>query len=133
LFSCETENKNHLDSKDLNDSTSFYFLKSQNLNLTKEKRLKAINKAIHISSKFEWQPINEQLEYQKNLILFDLGKYDSLKIYHKNLINNALNNKNVFYAAKQYYLMAYYYDKVIKRKDSAFLNYNLSKRYFLKI
>ncbi|AZQ59782.1 hypothetical protein EJ994_13610 [Maribacter sp. MJ134] len=132
LFSCEIEKKNRFDSKNLNDSTSFYFLKSQNLNLTEGKRLKAINKAIHISSKFEWQPINEQLEYQKNLILFDLGKYDSLKIYHKKLINNAINNENVFYAATQYYLMAYYYDKVIKRKDSAFLNYNLSKRYFLK-
>ena len=38
-----------------------------------------------------------------------------------------------YYAAKQYYLMGYYYDQIVKDSDSAFKNYTISKNFYERI
>lgn len=86
-----------------------------------------------MSNKSGGQPIDGQIGYQKNHLLFSSGHFDSLQIFHKKLITSSLKNKDNYYAAKAYYLMGYYYGVVEKNPDSAFVNYNLSKKYYQKI
>ncbi|WP_421823770.1 tetratricopeptide repeat protein [Flagellimonas oceanensis] len=59
-------------------------------------------------------------------------KYDSLKVFHKLLQEDSLLVMETYYMAKQYYLMGYYYERIAKNPDSAFINYNSSKRYYQK-
>ncbi len=116
----------------LNDSILFYHNISMDKTLALNKRLNAINKSLFLLKASDKDTIYSQLLYKKNRLLFSLEEYDSLHVSNLELINHALQIKDDIFLGKQYYLMAYYFDKIANNSSETFQNYNTSKNYFSK-
>ncbi|MGB5819842.1 MAG: ATP-binding protein [Saonia sp.] len=117
----------------VHDSILFYHNLSKDESVTLDKRHQALNKSFFFSKKTKKDTIHSQLLYQKNFLHLSLNEYDSLLIHNKQLISHALEIKDDFILARQYYLMGYYFAEVSRNNDKAFQNYTLSKTYFEKI
>nr|WP_299214964.1 tetratricopeptide repeat-containing sensor histidine kinase [uncultured Allomuricauda sp.] len=133
FISCYSEKGNDLEVEKVNDSISYYFLESQNLKLKLDERLRAINKAIEISKKVKGQEIIGQLSYQKTWIHYSSGQYDSLIFFDEHLFQDSIEDFDLYYIAKQRYLMGYYFSEIAHNSDKAFQNYTLSKSYYEQI
>ncbi|WP_425236985.1 ATP-binding protein [Ulvibacterium sp.] len=81
----------------------------------------------------EKDPIYPKVLYQKNLLHFSAGEYDSLLVYHNRFVSGTSGEKNAFMLGKQYYLMGYYFDEVADNYGRAVENYTLSKEHFERV
>jgi tetratricopeptide (TPR) repeat protein len=102
-------------------------------NLSKTKQQQAIDKAYYLAKKNDKNALYGKVLYQKSSFSNTSGKYDSLLIYDKLLRDYATQGNDVSILARQHYLMGFYYDKIPKLPDSAFIRYNYSKNYFLQL
>lgn len=133
LISCNWEKTNKANSLIKEDNPSYYFLKSQDLNLEVTDRLKAVNKAIEMTGGIDSHGFSGQLAYYKNWLHFSSGQNDSLNFYHHKAFEGLTGNIDNYYLGQEFYLMGYYFSEVVGNSEKAFRNYTLSKGYFLKI
>lgn len=130
LVSC-TENHRDNASKTAvaNDSVHFYYTISKDKNAPLETRYTAANKSYRLLRNGNRDTLYSSVLYQKNLLHFLRGEYDSLRFYNSRLIEHAgkIEDNNIL--GRQYYLMAYYNDLFAHRPDSAFYHYNQAKNY----
>ncbi len=119
------------------DSTAgtvlYYYNLSMDNNLSKTKQQQAIDKAYYLAKNNNKNALYGKVLYQKSSFSNTSGKYDSLLIYDKLLRDYATQGNDVSILARQHYLMGFYYDKIPKLPDSAFIRYNYSKNYFLQL
>ncbi|MDT0539080.1 hypothetical protein [Croceitalea sp. P059] len=133
MVSCSNTQEKAVNGNYIDDRLQQLFVASQNLKITEEERLAAINKVFYSNKLSLDEAFYGQVLYQKNWLHLALGQYDSLKLWHQHFITKVSGNENDYYLAEQYYLMAYYFDSYTSYPDSAFINYNLSKGYFEKL
>ncbi len=102
---------------------------SNNLERTSSDKLSELNQALRNKTLENYA----QLAYQKNRLHYSLGQFDSLAHFHRKFFLKTDLKVDSYYAAKQYYLMGYYYDQIVKDSDSAFKNYTISKNFYERI
>lgn len=115
------------------DTVLYYYNRSMDDNLSKTKQQQAIDKAYYLAKKNDKNALYGKVLYQKSSFSNTSGKYDSLLIYDKLLRDYVTQGNDVSILARQHYLMGFYYDKIPKLPDSAFIRYNYSKNYFLQL
>ena len=95
---------------------------SNNLESTSADKISELNQALRNKTLENYA----QLAYQKNRLHYSLGQFDSLTHFHRKFFLKTNLKVDPYNAAKQYYLMGYYYDQIVKDSDSAFKNYTIS-------
>lgn len=98
-----------------------------------EERLEAANKAYFYLKKKEKDTFYSYVLYQKNVLHLLNEEYDSLLIYHDELVDSIVHHDNLFNLARQHYLMGYYFSEIVHDSERAFQNYTLSKGYYEQI
>ncbi|MGJ8659322.1 MAG: hypothetical protein ACSHWV_05670, partial [Cellulophaga fucicola] len=131
IFSCSTKQKNTLStSKSSQDSISSYIQKSTNPKLKAAAKLNLINKAFKLAKNSGNDSIYTTVLTQKTYNHLILQQYDSLLFYSNLNINHSKYSKEKINLGYQYFLKAYYFNVIAQNKDSAFVNYNLSKNQY---
>lgn len=133
VYCCKPDNEVSITLNPISDSINKHYIGSFDTNLPLIRRQKEINKALFYTKAIKKSNLYSQILYQKNNLHYSSKEYDSLFFYNNLLINHARRIKDYTILSYQYYLMGYYYSEITQIPDSAFLNYNLSKSYFLKI
>ncbi|RIV45610.1 hypothetical protein D2V05_06165 [Flagellimonas pelagia] len=105
------------------DTVLYYYNRSMDDNLSKTKQQQAIDKAYYLAKKNDKNALYGKVLYQKSSFSNTSGKYDSLLIYDKLLRDYVTQGNDVSILARQHYLMGFYYDKIPKLPDSAFIRY----------
>ncbi|WP_203256342.1 tetratricopeptide repeat-containing sensor histidine kinase [Hyunsoonleella ulvae] len=135
FLSCTSERKNEFFKIDIDtakDSTSFYYYKSIQENLSFDKKRQIINKAFRLVKNNYNDTLFPEIIYQKTFFHYTLQEYDSL-LFFSNFIINANLNEDKYNLGRQYYLKAFYFSQIGHNPDSAFVNYNLSKNQFQQV
>ncbi len=115
------------------DSVLLYYNLSRDDSHSLSSRYQAISKSYCLLNNNEKDPIYPKVLYQKNLLHFSAGEYDSLLVYHNRFVSGTSGEKNAFMLGKQYYLMGYYFDEVADNYGRAVENYTLSKEHFERV
>ncbi|MEH6656852.1 tetratricopeptide repeat protein [Leeuwenhoekiella marinoflava] len=115
------------------DSTLKYFEESKNADLPLNIRYELTDRAFALANSTFSDTIFLKILYQKNWLHFSLGQYDSLIKYDKVLSRISKQFQNELVLGKQNYLMGYYYEKIAKIPDSAFVRYSRSKTYYQQV
>jgi tetratricopeptide (TPR) repeat protein len=133
LFSCNQNEKSIVFKKKSIpiDSVLYYYRLSKDKSISLKQRKVAINVAYKTLLNNPEDTLLAKILYQKNILHFQNKDYDSLLFFHEKI--KKLPAKNKYYLGKQYYLVAYYFNVVEKKIDSAFYNYNISRNYFQQI
>lgn len=112
------------------DTHTIQLSDSHNLKTKPINQLSEVNRALKAERNDKTFRNYGQLAYQKNRLHYSLGHYDSLVYFHKKFFLNPDFNVDSYNAAKQYYLMGYYYSQIVQASDSAFKNYTTSKNFY---
>lgn len=133
-FSCEPRTS-ILGSGDqsVSDAIMLQYEVSKNKDISLEERLEAANKAYTHLKKNKKDTIYSYVLYQKNVLHLLNEEYDSLLIYHDELIGSTVHPDNHFNLARQHYLIGYFFSEKAHDSDKAFQNYTLSKGYYEQI
>jgi tetratricopeptide (TPR) repeat protein len=115
------------------DSVLLYYNLSRDDRHSLSSRYQAISKSYSLLNNNEKDPIYPKVLYQKNLLHFSAGEYDSLLVYHNRFVSGTSGEKNAFTLGKQYYLMGYYFDEIADSYGKAVENYTLSKEHFERV
>ncbi len=130
LVSCTgNHGDNPLETEMATDSILHYYGIAKNRNNDLKKRYDAVNKSLRFFKEGQKDTLFSQVLYQKNLILFSLQEYDSLQILNEFLLDHTSKISDNAIFARQYYLMAYYYDNIAHKPENAFYTYSNSENY----
>ncbi len=131
IISCSREGKGAVSNTTASNDSILFYYNTSNTATTQKSRLEAINKALSISKNLKTDTLYSKILYRKNLLSLSNAEYDSLKAFHRLLLNHVerIGDKSIL--GREFYLMGYYYDQIEKNSDSAFWNYNLSKTHFV--
>lgn len=129
-ISCTTKNNTTISTDFKQDSVNFYLAEAGNTKLKPLEKLKTINKAYSLVKTTSNGALYNTVLTQKTHTHFALQQYDSLLFYSNLNINHSKYSKEKINLGYQYFLKAYYFNVIAQNKDSAFVNYNLSKNQY---
>ncbi len=132
--SCENRQDHDLSQNDTRgDSVGVYLDKAKDKTLPLNLRKKAIDRVLVLVEKQPLDTMFPLILYQKSLIHFSAGEYDSLLNCHQRFIDLTPQHQNDSILAEQHYLMGYYFNEITHSDSKAVFYYTKSKEYFERI